>query len=351
VASVPASHVYVRHIASEDYDGVRRLPDPDPERPGRSTEQTWWPPVMLRPDWAEMQDFDVFHIQFGFDGWDPQDLRRLVRVLESRGKPLVYTVHDLRNPHHLDRRIHDSQLDVLIPAAAAVLTLTQGAASDIWHRWRRDAVVIPHPHVVPFERMRRVDRSRSDRPFRIGLHLKSLRASMDPLRILPQLIASTRSLPNAVLQVNGHRDVLEPDGARRHDALAAFLTAAAAREELELHVHDFMSDDQLWDYLEALDVSVLPYRFGTHSGWQEACRDLGTAVVAPSCGHYADQGPVETYLHDEDCYDPRSLHQALLRAYATGPPVPLTIEARRRQRALVADTHRRIYRRVLETAR
>ena len=41
----------------------------------------------------------------------------------------------------------------------------------------------------------------------------------------------------------------------------------------------------------ALDVSVLPYRFGTHSGWLEACFDLGTAVVAPSCGFYAEQRP------------------------------------------------------------
>ena len=34
-------------------------------------------------------------------------------------------------------------------------------------------------------------------------------------------------------------------------------------------------DDELWDYLQSLDVSVLPYRFGTHSGWLEACHDLG----------------------------------------------------------------------------
>ena len=38
--------------------------------------------------------------------------------------------------------------------------------------------------------------------------------------------------------------------------------------------------------------SVLPYRFGTHSGWLEACYDLGTAVVAPTCGFYAEQQPL-----------------------------------------------------------
>ena len=37
VASVPANHVYVHHVAAEDTDGVRRLPDPDPDDPRRST--------------------------------------------------------------------------------------------------------------------------------------------------------------------------------------------------------------------------------------------------------------------------------------------------------------------------
>ena len=52
-------------------------------------------------------------------------------------------------------------------------------------------------------------------------------------------------------------------------------------------------------------MSVLPYRFGTHSGWLEACVDLGTAVVAPSCGFYAEQQPVHSYRHDEDGLDAR----------------------------------------------
>jgi glycosyltransferase involved in cell wall biosynthesis len=347
---VPASHVYVHHIASENDDGVRRLPDPDPDDPRRSAEQVWWPPVMLRPDWVHTHAFDVFHIQFGFDAWDPGELARLVDALRVKGTPLVYTVHDLRNPHHGSRGAHDAQLDVLIPAADTVVTLTEGAAAEIRRRWRREAVVIPHPHVVPFERMRRVSTRPQDTPFRIGLHVKSLRASMDPLRLLPQLIRTAKSLPDTVLQVNGHRDVLEPNGARRHDALANALVTARDRGDLELHVHDFMPDDDLWDYLESLDVSVLPYRFGTHSGWLEACRDLGTAVVAPSCGYYADQGPVQPYLSDENAYDEASLHGALVRAHTEGPPPPLTVNERRAQRASIAATHREIYRRLIATS-
>ena len=68
---------------------------------------------------------------------------------------------------------------------------------------------------------------------------------------------------------------------------------------LDLRVHDYFTDDELWRYLSSLDVSVLPYRFGTHWGWLEACRDLGTAVIAPTCGYFADQAPVLSYQHDE----------------------------------------------------
>lgn len=347
VASVPASHVYVRHIASERADGVVRLQDPDPDSPDRSTQERWWPPVMLDTRWIERHDFDVFHLQFGFDAWRPEDLRRIVDAVRARGSGFVYTAHDLRNPHHRTREPHDAQLAVLMEGADAVLTLTPGAAAEIKRRWGREAMVLPHPHVVDFETMAQVARIRAagrGSSFRVGLHVKSLRPSMDPLAILPSLVRAVSELPGGVLQVNGHRDVLEPGGERVDDALASYLHAAQRRGELELRVHDFLSDAQLWDYLSSLDVSVLPYRFGTHSGWLEACRDLGTAVVAPTCGHYADQGPVHSFGLDEDEFDEDSLVRAIHDAYDAGPTVPLTVEARRRQREHVADAHAGLYR-------
>lgn len=347
VASVPSSHVYVHHIAAEEPDGVSRLPDPDPDSPERSTEQRWWPPVMLDPEWVQRHDFDVFHVQFGFDAWAPVDLRAVVGAVHARGRAFVYTAHDLRNPHHTSRDLHDAQLAVFMEHADAVLTLTPGAAAEIQQRWGRDVQVLPHPHVVDLATMSRVA-ARGPRPdggaFRVGLHVKSLRASMDPLTILPALVEAVQELPGAVLQVNGHRDVLAPDGARRDTELATYLLDARARGELELHIHDFMSDEELWRYLEALDVSVLPYRFGTHSGWLEACRDLGTAVVAPSCGHYADQGPVHGYVLDEQHFDAASLRAALRTAYDAGTAVPVSVAERRSQRGEIATAHRELYR-------
>lgn len=347
VASVPAGHVYVRHIAAEEPDGVVRLDDPDPDSPQRSATERWWPPVMLDPTWIEHHDFDVFHVQFGFDAWAPEDLRRVVETVHARGRAFVYTAHDLRNPHHAERGQHDAQLAVLMEHADAVLTLTPGAAEEIARRWGREATVLPHPHVVDFATMTSTAEERRSRPrgpFRVGVHVKSLRASMDPLAVLPTLVEVVRDIGDAVLQVNGHRDVLEPGGAREDRALADFLTSAATAGDLELHVHDFLADAELWEYLASLDVSVLPYRFGTHSGWLEACRDLGTTVAAPTCGYFADQGPVHGFRLDEQGFDQGSLVQAVRDAYDAGPVAAVTVAERRRQRRSVAAAHRALYR-------
>lgn len=344
IASVPASHVYVRHLAPVDAQvtAVDRLADPPPSRP--AADGQWWPPAMLDPTWVETHaaEFDIFHIHFGFDAWAPAELVEIVAALRTAERPIVFTVHDLRNPHHLERGLHDQQLDVLVPAADRLITLTQGAALEIRRRWGRSATVIPHPHVVELATAARVRRDRAGRsgPFRVGVHLKSLRACMDHQVVLPGLVRAVSAIPGAVLQVNGHRDVLSPDG-RRFDASLADLLAELG-PSVELHVHDFFSDAELWDYLGRLDVSVLPYRFGTHSGWLEACRDLGTAVVAPTCGYYADQGPVHSYVLDELTFDERSLVDAVRAAHDSPAPV-VDLAARRRQRDQIAAAHYAVY--------
>lgn len=354
VASVPSSHVYVRHLAALDASAgtVCRLNDPDPDLPSQSAAEKWWPPVMLQPDWLRESEFDLLHVQFGFDAWDPEVLRDALSIVRDRGKPCVYTAHDLRNPHHHENTLHSRQLDVVMQCTDAVVTLTKGAAAEIDLRWGRDALVLPHPHVVDFATMarhqaRRASTRHRSSEFRIGLHVKSMRANMDPLSILPVLEETAAGLPGAVLQVNGHRDVLATGGLRRHHELSDHLARAEQAGRLELHTHDFMDDATLWDYLSGLDVSVLPYRFGTHSGWLEACRDLGTTVVAPTCGYYADQGPVLSYDMDENHFDPESLSLAIVRAYEERPEWSADIGERRTQRAGIAAAHESLYRRLL----
>jgi glycosyltransferase involved in cell wall biosynthesis len=332
VASVPSGHPYVRHLSAPDgRDGVVRLEDP--QVPGAPAGQ-WWPHPMLEAAWVHehARDFDLFHVHFGFENRSARQLRALVAALRQAERPLVLTVHDIRNPHHADPGAQAAALEVLVPAADGLITLTDGAAREVARRWGREPVVIPHPHLVGAERMAQ-PRPHHD-GFVVGLHAKSERANNDSVAVARGLARALTGLPGARLRVDAHDD-------------ASGVAVAAALDGLDVRVHGRFSDDELWDYLSDLDVSVLPYRFGTHSGWLEACRDLGTTVLAPSCGYYADQGPVLVFRHDDSGLDQASLTDAVRRAWARRADFGADPAARIRQRLDVSAAHRQVYRRAL----
>ena len=342
VLSIPRGHVYVDHLSSPDVrDDVVRLPDPPV--PGDVPAAQWWPPPALEADYVREHhdEFDLVHVHFGFDARTPEQLDDWVSALKEHDKPLVYTVHDLRNPHHADPGLHDQHLGVLVPAAEAVLTLTPGAADVIARRWGREATVLPHPHVVEEPTLSAPRPHRDD--YVVGVHLKSLRASMDPAPVVEALVAVVPELPGARLRVDVHTDVMTR-GMPNHDAeVSARLRELKGMGAIDLQVHDFFSDDELWDYFLGLDLSVLPYRFGTHSGWLEACYDLGTPVLVSDCGFYREQQPCLTYDVGPEGPDVAGLQAAVRRAYAERPQWRADPDGRRRQRAAIAAAHREVY--------
>ena len=303
IASVPLDHVYVSHLAATSGPpAVDRLAgfDVPGARPGQ-----WRPSPVLEPTWLRGHAgiFEVVHVHFGFEHRTAPELAAFVATLRALDRPLVLTVHDLDNPHLLDQRAHQAALDVLVPAAAAVITLTPGAAAEIAERWARLAVVLPHPHVVP------LDRIAAPRPghdgFVVGLHAKR-RANNDPGAVRRELAEVVAGLP----------------GARLHQG------------------HDLrLTDDELWDHLAGLDVLVLPYRFGTHSGFVEACHDLGTTVIASRVGFLAQQEPVLSF----DLGRPGSLTAAVRRAYDERPCGQADPVARAAQREQLATAHAELY--------
>lgn len=345
VASVPSGHVYVRHLSpAHGGGGVVRLDDPPPA--GRVPDAVWWPPRMLEPAWIQehAHTFDLMHIHFGFDALSPQELTSVVDVLRDQAKPLILTVHDLRNPHHQTADLHNAQLGVLVRAADAVITLTHGAAVEIRERWARHATVLPHPHVVPQEWLRRPRPRREG--FIVGIHAKSLRASLDPLGAVDEVLRALDQMPDAVLRVDAHTDVMTPGFENHEPELASRLHDLASHGQIDLRVHDYFTDDELWQYLSSLDVSVLPYRFGTHSGWLEACYDLGTTVLAPDCGYYAEQHACVRYrtLGRHECASTSpSLTEALTETYIRRPSFRAAADERTRERNRVARAHERIY--------
>lgn len=343
VVSVPDGHPYVRHLDDPHRPRVTRLPDP--VVPGRPAG-TWWPHPALEPGWvrAHADGFDVLHVHFGFEHRTAEQLRDLVAVVRAEGLALVVTVHDLRNPHEDDQRAHLDRLGVLVGAADEVLTLTQGAAAVVRGRWGRDAGVVPHPHVLAPAELGAPRAPRGARPV-VGLHLKDLRTNVDPAAVR----AAVAELGGVVtVRVHLHRDADRRDGAR--GALRADLERAADEGAVELVRHERWDDDELHRRLRGLDVLVLPYRHGTHSGMVELAADLGTPVVAPGTGYWHEQQVVHGYALGPDGPQPGALRAAVLGALA-GPAVPLPAAARLAQRRRVAATHHALYLRAVAAAR
>lgn len=359
IRQVPAAHAYVAHllpVALEDTGAVVHLPDP--AVPGAPAGQ-WWPHPALDQAWVRRHAAaqDVLHVHFGTEGRGTAELAAWLRAVQETGLPLVHTVHDIDHPHLVDQTRHREHLALLVAAADGLLTLTEGAAAVVEQDFGRRPLVVPHPHVAPLDRIGQ-DRPPRSGPLRVGIHLKSLRTNVAPLPLLPALVDAVGALRTArtaiELEVRAHPEVLDPGTPRYDPRVAGWwrdLTEARV-PGVSLVLADRLPDEQLWDYLAGLDVSVLPYAWGTHSGWIEACRDLGTWVLAPDVGHLAEQGAgtVLSWDHRGMSSDPTvpsrqltSQLSSLLARAADGSPPVCPRAWREDQRRRIAAMHSGVY--------
>lgn len=364
VRQIPAAHAYVEHllpVEGDDEGPVRHLSDPPV--PGADPGQ-WWPHPALEPTWVRehADEQDLVHLHFGTEGRTTAALASWIGTLRRCGLPLVHTVHDLDHPHLRDQRRHAEHLDLLVQHADGLLTLTEGAADVVQARHGRRPLVVPHPHVVPLARMGMPSpgpaapaassgSSGAAPVLRVGMHLKSLRTNLAPLTVLPALVEAVGVLRDrgvrAILEVRAHPEVPAIRSGEGR-AVARWLHTVQEQEPrgVEVVVEPRLDDAQLWDYLEGLDVSVLPYAWGTHSGWVEACRDLGTWVLAPEVGHLAEQGGVLTWGPAGVEPDVDRL-VTLLQQAVQEPAEPLSVAQRCAERDRGAQVHAEVYRRVL----
>jgi hypothetical protein len=283
VVSVPAGHPYVRRVTASAH--VEVLPDPQPAGvpPGQ-----WWPPAALDADWIRRHkaDADLLHIHFGTESFSDERLRSAIAAAKAAGWPVVFTVHDLVHPQLRDQAPYERQLDILVPAADALVTLTPGAADEIEHRWGRRALVMPHPSLLAKSRIDLGGTPRADE-FRVATHLKDLRSNVAAESTVVALVAAAEILAatgvGIVAEVRMHRSVGSSPLRERIRELCA------ASERITLVEHDRLDDTALAAALAAVDACILPYGYGTHSGWLELCWDLAVPVVVPQVGFYAEQ--------------------------------------------------------------
>jgi hypothetical protein len=351
VASIPAGHPYVAHLGLGAV-GVDLLPEPRPHGapPGR-----WWPPVMLDPTWidAHAGEFDLMHLHFGSESLSCTDLASALDALERAGRPLVYTVHDLVHPQLAEQDHHRDQLDLLITRARELVTLTPGAAQEITRRWGRRATVIAHPRMlagtVPLLR------AAPGRPLVAGVHLRDLRPNIDGPRVVRALVATIARLRGRSLPVEARVAIF--DQVRNPSARDEIRSACLDAPHVSLLEQPRPGDAALVADLCALDLSVLPYAHGTHSGWAELCWDLALPVVGAPIGHIGQQHADAGWFTACDPGDSDSLAVAIesvAAAFAPDEAAPARDRRRRerdRQQPAISSAHAEVYDRALDPPR
>lgn len=277
-------------------------------------------------------ELDVLHLHTGDEHVSEVAGQSWSETVRRLGVPLVVTVHRL--PARADSTCArgdvamDAHLEALLGTAEVVLTLTPGAADEIAERFGRTAIVVSHPSVTVPDPDLGAERGM------VGLRLGP------PSAAVRDSAALVRAALSGAVSGGGRLRVLVEEDFEA--ALDPFVRELAARGELELVVHP---GTERAAQLQQLHVAVLPERCGTHSRDLEICRDVGTRVVVPSCGWFADQwSEAVTYGTDErGGVDPVSLTGAVAAALTRPMLRPADRVWRAEQQAAVRQVHADVY--------
>lgn len=361
-ASVPADHPYVRHsqfvhpAVEQHPDAVERYR----EQPSRQPAEPWEPSPLLDPTYLDKHrgDFDLVHLHFGYEHLTVAEFDHWLARLSELQVALVLTVHDLDNPQLTDQRRHHALLASALRQAAAVITLTPGAAAELADRFGARPIVLPHPHQLPLALVgERASARNWDRP-RLAVPLGSLRPNIDAQAVLSTLGAwrEAGGLDPAELSLRVHPAVFTEGFTRRppdeRRALVHLMERGVGEGWWTIDQEDgSASEYELWQMLSTIDALLLPYRWGSHSGWVEACADVGTSVIAPRLGYWGQQQPL-IELPPWSEVGPADLDTAVRRLRdrtdpAGGGRQPEPAAERARQRNASAEVLEQLYHRAL----
>jgi hypothetical protein len=228
-----------------------------------------------------------------------------------------------------------------VDAATEVVTLTDAAARACERQYGRRPLVVPHPTVLPADWTVPGPEPAADGERLVVVPLKALRRNVADPAALVEAVVRGAAPAGAKVTVLLHPGALEHRDVGR-------LRRLHEQGQIELDVRPYLPEPDLLALMSRAWAWVLPYQFGTHSGWVELARDLGTAIIAPDCGSYAAQNPeILTYGNTEaGGLDPGSLRSAVRTAVTRARPRPAPRARRLAQRDQVQAEHEALYERV-----
>jgi hypothetical protein len=325
VATIPFTDSYVDAVLPEDVVHV-----------GPSGDLSPWLDVGYLE--AHAAGIDVLHLHTGPAHVAAVAGQCWAETVRRLGIPLVVTVHRLFAAAHAggcpgDPEA-DAHLEAVLSTAEVVLTLSRGAADEIAERYGRTAIVVAHPAQAEPDPELGAERGL------VGLRLGRVSAAV------PDPGALVRAALSGAVSGGGRLRVLVD--AADEPWIGSAVRRLVAAGEIELAVH---AAAELPAQLQQLHVAVLPEPCGSHSRALEVCRDVGTRVVAPSCGWFADQwSDVVGYgNHEQGRLDPVSITAAIGAALTRPMPRPADRDWRDEQRAAVRRVHAEVYAQLRES--
>jgi hypothetical protein len=295
-------------------------------------------------EWVRRQPsldfFDVLHIQ----SVELAELPAIEEVLQraaSQRKGIVLTIHDVGPLFPDEGGPFSERINLACQFAKSVVTLTDCARQEISSRFGLSSAtisIIPHGSVLPISHRLWTRKSAQNQFFSLGMF-----GGVRPNRSF--LTAAVNALyglePEAVRVKILSRGLNPIELAYGAEALQ-LANLAASDSRLSFKLSPFPDDDEVADFVSSLDVLVLPYLFGTHSGQLELAMDLGVRVIAPGFGCYRAQWQIHSAYVPEPFWfecnpsEPYSYGAPLLQAMKTA------YENWQRQDAGSGDQFRRI---------
>lgn len=327
VLSYPPVHDYVDRLRGPGVELVHR-DQPWPELPNL------YDPVWLA---AHEEQWDIAHFHFTWEQYPVEQFGAVLDVHARNGTPVVWTAHDLRNPHTGSAGRDEAYLRLLAEVADHVVTLTPGAAHELHRRFGRRAEVIAHGPVLPVDvacRWRgRAPASRQT--VRLIVHLRSVRANVDwrtPLCAVSELAED--GVP-VQLTVQVERSAEGLDLVVRH-----------AGRGVRVVPHEDLALEDLCARLVEADAVLLPYRWGTHSGMLELLTDLGVTAIVGDVGYLAEQAPCSTVAVRDGRLDADGLRRRIQDLVSGCSPVQVSLDRRRVELRAFQRRHAQVYRRL-----
>jgi hypothetical protein len=281
ILHIPARTPYARKLNSEDFSVVNQTTIDDREIP-RDASFEWL------NNQRNFDFFDILHIH-SVELTSTETIQQVLDRCQRTKKGIVFTIHDVRPMFSTDQKKYNKTLKIIAKTGARLITLTCGAQMEIVKTLNIEPLsvnVIPHGFVLP----PKDDRWQRQKKIESSVCSFGMYGGFRPNReILTPAINIAYGIFEKEINLTFLTRAISPIEIFNNEEVNKFVELALLKNHITLRLYPFPSDDQIFDFMSEIDILIMAYRWGTHSGQLELAFDLGVIPIISNVGYYYDQ--------------------------------------------------------------